>query len=217
MRSIKRRLLSNLRLKIISVIIAIIVWLAITTIGEDRESVYVPIVAQGLRKDTIVTKLEPEGVFVTVRGPIGELKSLNKSELKVKINLGEYGEGHHTYHIEKKNVILPKGLKLEDIRPDTVSFELDRVVKKRMKVIVRLSDDLEKKYSVLDYTPRFVEVEGAEKALGSKGEIETHPPKGRLEAKEEEIELLLNTNGMIIKNIFPSTVKVKLVRRGEER
>lgn len=206
-------LISNLKLKIVSLLIALFIWLAITTIGENRENIYVPIVVTGLKKDTILVKLDPEGVFVKVKGAISDLKNLRKNELKVNVHLAELSEGYHTYHIEKKNVVLPKGIKIEEIHPDTVTVELDKLVKKRFKVVLKMNDNVSKNYSVQYYHPKYVEVEGAEKTLARSTDIETLPLKVNTEGKEAELTVGLNTEKMVIKSIVPPAVKVKLIRR----
>ncbi|MCX7858072.1 MAG: CdaR family protein [Deltaproteobacteria bacterium] len=213
---LRNYLISNLKLKVISFVIAVVIWVAITTIGEDRQNIYVPIVATGIQSDRVLIRLDPEGVFLTVKGAISELKNLRKNELKVTINLSGFPEGHHTYHIDKKSVSLTKGLKIEDIHPDVVAVELDRIIKKRMRVVIKIDDELLGKYDIKSYYPKFVEVEGPEKILATRFTVETVPFKERLETNEKEVSLDLNVEGMHIRSITPSAVKVKLVRRGRK-
>jgi len=213
MGSLKSYLFSDLRLKLASILIALVIWLAITSIGEDKENLYVPISPKGLKKDLVLLKIDPEGVFLTVRGAISELRTLKKRELKIDIYLSNFGEGQHVYHIEKKNLLLPKGIKIEEIHPDKVTVEVDRIIKKKLRVKLKLKEGIEEKYRVWDYQPKLVEVEGAKKTLESRTFIETVPPDKEIEGQKAEVTLKLNTEGMIVRNVLPPNVRVTLVKR----
>ncbi len=213
MRLFLRYLTSNLKLKVISLIAAIFIWFAIVTTGEVKHTIYVPVVVSGLKNDTILLKLDPEGVYLTLRGSISEIKSLKKNRLKVNLELAGFLEGYHTYHIERKNVVLPKGMKIEEIYPDTVAIEIDRISKKKLKVVVKLNEELKEKYSIESINPEYVEVVGAEKCLKDRTEIETLPFSVNGDSNSLKISVGLNTEGMVIKSVFPSKVNVNLVRR----
>lgn len=213
MNLIDRYILSNLKIKLISIAMAIIIWLAVTSIGEERKSIYIPVFISGLKKDYTLVRVDPEGIFLTLRGPIASFRNLNEREFKVTLNAQNLSPGNHSYIIEKKDVSVPRGLKIEDIHPHSVTVDIDRLVRKRVKLALRLAEDIERDYSLQYYSPKYVELEGAERVLSFMSSIDLTIDRETLERFGEEADIPIRIHNPGIKRVSPEFVAVKIARR----
>ena len=209
---IKQYILKDLKLKALALVLAAIFWFAISNIGESRMTISVPLLAGNLGKEFIIKKMETDGVLVTINGPISILKNLRARDIRLTVNLGATKEGAHVFTLQKGDVAVPKGIKVVEIKPDYTAIEIDKIVEKRLRTVVKLDEKWMNIYSVETWTPLYVNVEGARESFGDKNVIETIPVDGRFEGKEEEIDAALDTKGMVIKKVRPETVKVFLRR-----
>lgn len=215
MARIKEYFLENLRIKLVSIVMAVIIWLAITSIGEERKSLYSPIVVSGLKGNYTLVRVDPEGVFVTLRGPIVSLRNVTERDLRVNISAFYLTPGYHSYNVEKKDIIVPRGLKVEEVHPHSVMIEVDRLTKRKVKVIPKISEDIEKGYVIYDYSPKYVEIEGAERVLSLMGSLEVVIEREKLDKSGEEIQVPLKLHNPGIKSVLPEHITVKIGRRGQ--
>jgi len=93
--------LNNNILKILSVIIAIIVWFVVATSEQQEVSFYVPIKfvsePEGLKAFTDVNL-----VSVLVKGPKVSMKSLSFNDIRIEIDVSSFKSGEYLYRIKRK-------------------------------------------------------------------------------------------------------------------
>ena len=205
--------MNNIGLKATSVIVAVLLWFAISYLGESQMSLSVRVSLQGLSKDLMLRKVEPEYVLLSVTGPVSELKDLKAVDVGVSVDLSSKREGSHVFTLQESNLKITKRLKVDTIKPDYIIVEIDRIAEKRLKVSVKVDEKLLGQYRVKSVYPSSVIVEGAENSIGNKSYIETKLIEGDLNTDEEHIDVTLNTKGLSIKAIKPETVRVVLKRQ----
>ena len=98
----------------------------------------VPVSFYNVEKGEIVRETEIRNILVTVNGSPSILKNVKGGRDKGALNLSRAKEGRHVFSIGKGDVIVPPGLKVEDTKPDYVVVEVDKIVEKRMRVVVKL-------------------------------------------------------------------------------
>jgi len=140
------------------------------------------------------------------------LKGIRTRDIKLRLNLGDAKEGLHVFTLRGNDVQMPKGLRLDTLKPDFVTVELDRVIEKRLKTIVRLDDKWKDIYKIKVWFPQYVYAEGTKNSLEKIDTIETFPIEGNFFSDEETVEIPLDIKDMHIKRLKPDIIKVVLRR-----
>lgn len=209
---VKRYIFKDFRLKILSLVLATMLWFAVSHVGETRMSFSVKVDFDKLGKEFIIKRVDNEEIIITVYGPVSILKGIRARDIKLKLNLGDAKEGLHVFTLSENDVQMPKGLRLDTLKPDFVTVELDRTIEKRLKTIVRLDNKWKEIYRVKTWSPQFVYVEGAKESLEKIDTIETLPLEGNFFSDEETVEIPLDIKDMRIKRLKPEIIKVVLRR-----
>jgi len=211
-----KRLLSyiirDIRLKILSIILAILFWFAVSYTGDTKMTISVPVTLNNLARQYIIKNTDPDSVLLSISGPVSIMKNLRARDIKIVIDLSEIKEGRYTLNLSRENVILPNGLKAEDIKPDYINLEIDGVIEKRLKTVARLDKKWSDIYKIKSLYPQYVTVEGSRESLKDKDTIETNVIDGNFLGDEEEVDIGLDTKGITLKRIRPETVRVILKR-----
>ncbi len=127
--------LSNLSLKLLSVLLAFIVWFVVS--APRRESVSerafaVPLALVGMPRDLVITTSVPDTVSVRLRGRVTDLRSLSSLNLEVPLDLKTVVPGEITYTIRPQLINVPPQVEVVSIDPNKVRFRVDRV---RQKIV----------------------------------------------------------------------------------
>jgi YbbR domain-containing protein len=213
MKGIRRLITDNLKLKLVSIGMAVMLWFVISQMGDSKMSVSVRVVPQGLAKDLMLKTVDPDYVLVTINGAVSALKNLKAKDLAVGLDLSSVKEGGQSYSLQAANVTIPRGIKVEEIRPDHILIDVDRVVEKRLKVVVKLDDKWVSLYRVRSCVPAYVTVEGAADSLKHVTYIETAPVDGAFKGDEEVREIGVQLEGLFVRAVKPGMVKVTLRRQ----
>jgi hypothetical protein len=168
-----------------------------------------------LNRSYIIKEITNEEVLVKVNGPVSKLKTLKSKDIVLIVDLSYAHEGKNVYNIGDKNVKtkVPNTIKVETINPDYVIFDIDRLIEKRLKIIVNVDERLSEDYMVKSWKPRYVTVYGARASLANIKTIETMPVTGSFKSEEVVVNTPFNTKGLILKAIRPETATVILGRR----
>ena len=209
---LKRYVFKDFKLKILSLVLAAMLWFAVSHIGETRMSFSVKIDFDKLGKEFIIKRVDNDEVIITVYGPVSILKGIRTRDIKLRLNLGDAKEGLHVFTLRGNDVQMPKGLRLDTLKPDFVTVELDRVIEKRLKTIVRLDDKWKDIYKIKVWFPQYVYAEGTKNSLEKVDTIETFPIEGNFFSDEETVEIPLDIKDMHIKRLKPDIIKVVLRR-----
>ncbi len=212
MKFVRQYILKDLKLKALSLVLAAMLWFAISYIGESKMTVSVPVITENLGRELMIGNMESDALLVTINGPISILKNLRAHDIRLVINLAGVKSGAHVFTIQKDKVVVPKGIKVEQVKPDYVTIEVDKAVERRLKVVVRLDGKWAGTYEAKSWNPRYVTVEGSEGTLKERETIETLPVDGDFRGKEEEVLAPLAVKGLLLRKIIPDAVKVRLRR-----
>jgi hypothetical protein len=87
---------------------------------EGGQTVQRPVTFQGLR-ETRTAVARPSQVDVILSGPLPRLQSLTIQDVKVIVDLFGLEPGVHKV---KPTVVVPEGLRVENVLPDTVEVEI---------------------------------------------------------------------------------------------
>ncbi|HOJ43863.1 MAG TPA: CdaR family protein [Syntrophorhabdaceae bacterium] len=209
---IKKYVLNNIRLKVLSIFLAILFWFAVSYTGDTKMTLTAPVNLSNLPAHQIIKQIDPDQVLLSISGPVSIIKNLRAKDIHIKLDLTDIKAGKNTLNLLKDNVLLPKGIKIENIKPDTINVETDVLVEKRLKVSVKLDKKWSGIYKIKSWSPQYLTVEGAKESLQAKDVIETKIVDGNFINDEEEVYVEVDTKGMFISKIKPDIVKVILKR-----
>ncbi|OPY78255.1 MAG: YbbR-like protein [Syntrophorhabdus sp. PtaU1.Bin058] len=210
---LRKYILNDMKLKLLSLVLAVLLWFAVSYIGESKMSVSVPISTGNPGEAYMMTAMDSEDVLVTINGPVSALKNMKARDIRVHLDLSDLKEGKHTFSLLKGDIEVPKGVQVEQVKPDSVSVEIEPVIEKRLKTIVRLDKKWASQYMVKSWSPVYVVAEGAKSSLADKTFIETQPVDGNFLEDEEQTLVALNPKDMIVKRLKPNVVRVVLKRQ----
>lgn len=209
---VRKYIINDWKLKSLSVVLAVILWFAISHMGESKLSVSVPILPANLEKDFMIKSMDTEDVLVMISGPVSVLKNLRPKDVKVPLDLGELKNGRHIINIQKTDIVVPRGIEVEAVKPGYVVIEIERTLEKRLKTIVKLDNKWKALYSVKSWYPQYVIIEGPKVSIEKIEAIDTVPIDGNFMAAEEELDVALDTKGLLIRKVRPETIRV-IIRR----
>jgi hypothetical protein len=209
---VRKYIINDWKLKGLSLVLAVILWFAISHVGESKLSVSVPVLPANLEKDFMIKSMDTEDVLVMTSGPVSVLKKLRSKDVRVPLDLGELKSGRHIVNIQKTDIVVPKGVKVEAVKPDYIEIEVERTLEKRLKTVVKLDNKWKALYSVKSWYPQYVTVEGPKVSIEKIEAIDTVPIDGNFMAAEEELDVALDTKGLLIRKVRPETIRV-IIRR----
>jgi len=209
---VRKYILNDWKLKGLSLVLAVMLWFAVSYKGESKLSVSVPVAPTNLEKDFMIRSMDTEDVLVMISGPVSALKNLRPKDIKAPLDMGEFKGGRHIVSIQNADIVVPKGIRVEAVKPDYVVVEIERTMEKRLKTVVKLDNKWKSLYSVKSWYPQYVTVEGPKVTIEKVDAIETVPIDGNFMAVEEELDVALDTKGMLIQKLRPETIRV-IIRR----
>jgi hypothetical protein len=208
----KKYILENWKLKLLSVALATTLWFVVFLMGETKKEISVPVTIVNLNKGYVIMKTDISKVDITLTGRVSVLKDLKENDVRVSFNASNIQEGENIFNISKSNVQIPRGVQIGDIRPSSTKIDIDRIIEKKVKIVVKLDRRWMDEYEVKSWSPDYVTVEGPKRIWEKKTFIETLPVNDELKRTEETVTVSLDMEGLQASTIKPDTVKVILKR-----
>lgn len=133
------RLLENdMAARILSVILAVILWLQVSGQGYEAQTSIrsVAVRIRNLPPNLTAVAIEPDTVTVTVRGPRRDVARLTRADVEAVVDLASARPGRMTYLLD--GVSVPPGITLVDFQPAQVAVTVAVIKEQEMSVRVRL-------------------------------------------------------------------------------
>lgn len=131
-------LLQNIGWKLLSLVMAVALWLTFVSAPELATSVSAPIEYQDIPTNLEMLASAPERVYLEIQGSSSRLENL--SGVAIILNLsGVHGPGERTFTIDQSNVRLPFGVKLMRAVPGQLRLQFETRVSREVPVKVRFS------------------------------------------------------------------------------
>lgn len=202
----------NLTAKIIALIIAIILWFFVmneqnpaidTSFTVPLEVSHVP--------DGYTIERGVESVKLKVRGPRSLFALATERDFKAYVDLNGLTEGKHSVRVQ---TVLPQGFDLVTASPETVIFDIDKIVKSDFKVDLAFSGSPSSGVTIGNATPavKTVKIEGPSGAVNTVSRVVGYVS---LAAKDSDFSasvplVAVNSEGKEVGDVklTPSTVAV---------
>ncbi len=202
----------NVGLKVMSLGLAVSIWtlLQAEQVVEQRTRVRV---SYDWPEDLVRVDEVPRWVSITVSGPQGRVRTIERRTLSMSVDLSEAEKGTATIDYTERSVTgLPDNLKITQITPPMTEVELDakikRTVRVRPAVIGEPAEGWERGSITID--PESVEIEGPESVLRDINEVSTDIVNisGRTDSLVADVAIKTPSSNLRPTNDTPVSVRV---------
>ena len=157
----------NLGLKVLSTIIACLLWLLVAGERVVERVLRAPVEFQNLPAGLELVGNPPETVEVRLRGSSGALSRMAAGDMSAVIDLATARPGRRLFHITQNQVNVPYGIEIVQVGPSTLTMQFEMSAIRAVKVEPDIDGHPAPGFEVTQVTsdPATVEVAGPETAL----------------------------------------------------
>ena len=139
----------NRLLKLLSILLAIALWFAVS--GEERTETTLNMALEmiNLQPNLMVTSEVPPAIQVRVVGPRSIVNSLSQTRLSETLDLAHYKGGRHTSYIGPNSLAQPRGVQVIRIQPTPINMTLANTMTQTLPVKAILENNPPEGYEVL--------------------------------------------------------------------
>jgi len=209
-----RQLLTrNLGWKLLSLAIAIALWIAVAREPELATSLSVPIQFKNIPDDLDIGSNVADRARIEIRGPSGRLSRDNLSDVAVVLDLSDARAGERTYTIHPNNINLPSGIAFYRSVPSQITLHFDRLVTREVDVRASYSKMPEGYHSTGEaIEPAKIRIRGPEQRVRNIASVQTDPLDLSGVVGQKQFRTQVNLGDPQVRLEAPTviTVKVKL-------
>ncbi len=211
----KKILFSNLGIKILSVVLAISMWVFVTYRGQSEMAVDVPIGFKNVPKGLELLRESAKTVALNLRGQERLLKNLKPMDINVFVDLSNAKRGESTYYLDKNAVMVPGTVDILRVEPTYVRVVLDESMKKTLPVKASIIGAPEKGFRIVsvDVKPSAVTVEGARTEIERMAVLRTEAVDVTGFDSDIKETVRVNINGRNIRTQTPEVVVSITIKR----
>jgi YbbR domain-containing protein len=204
----------NLGWKLLSLAIAVALWILVAREPEVATSLSIPIEFKNIPDDLDIGGNLPDRVRLEVRGPSGRLSRDNLADAAVVLDLSDARAGERTYTIRSSNVSLPFGVAFYRAVPSQVTLRFDHLITRSVAVrptFVKTPDGYRVGSTFIE--PAKVWIRGPEERVNNLAEVMTDPVDLSGVVSQKEFRSRVNVGDPLVRLEAPEvTVRVTLER-----
>ncbi len=143
----------NLGLKLLSLAVAVLLWMAVTRDPVAEVAMNVPIEFHNAPEHLEISSEIIPQVQVRVRGPVRQVRELSPAEVHAVIDLSNTQPGERTYDLAPKRIHVPDGISVVQAVPSQIRISFDRRVTRQVEVKPRVIGTFASGYHIDKVTP----------------------------------------------------------------
>ena len=195
-------LTDNLGLKVVSLVLAVIIWFYATGEGQDQITLRVPLQVDPPKAESTIVKGAQQTLRVVFQAPRTLINILSSRDVTAyhKIEPG-VGLGEYSFKVSPDDFKLPPGdIRILEIYPPTVAVTLDEVAFKRLKVRPNVQGEPAVGFSISEsdilVDPNAVLVQGPRVKLEKIETMDTEPIDvvGRIRSFRRKVKLAFTSD-----------------------
>jgi YbbR domain-containing protein len=136
-----RTFVHNIGLKIVSLLLAVGLWLAVARDPVAEVEMRVPIEFQNLPNNMEIDSANSTEVQIRVRGPERVIHQLQAADVHAEINLATVHSGERTFDLTGREIHVPQDLEVVQIIPGQFHLSFDERATRRIEVHPRVTGD----------------------------------------------------------------------------
>jgi len=217
MRSLKYWITHNWHLKIVSLILATMLWMAVANQASSEVGLEVPLEYHNIPPQLEITGDMTNTVQVRLRGSSNLIKDVTAKDVSTTIDLSKMGRGEKIVPLSPQNVQAPFGAEVIRVNPSSVRFNLERTVTKTIRVSATIVGQPPDGYEIAKVlvSPATVDIEGPESRVVALSFIATVAIRldRRQSAIEQTVDLDVPDPQIRLPHPSPVNVKIEIHRK----
>jgi len=213
--------LANLPLKIVSLLIAGVLWLAVSGQSTVERNIRVPLEYQNVPPSMEIVGDPPGEVDVRMRGSSGNLARGVQGDVVAALDLRNARPGTRIFNLQAREVRVPFGVEVVQVTPPTVSLEFERAGQKVVPVSPVVEGDPAPGFVVgrITTSPATVEVLGPLSRLAQLREATTEPVSvaGARASLQDTVTVGVEDSSVRLREPLRAVVSVEVVPARVER
>jgi YbbR domain-containing protein len=212
-----RSLLDGWQLKLLSLVLAIGLWLFVGTARRAEIALAVPIEYVGLEGPLTLEGRRQEMVDVQVEATRWAAGRVSPASVRVRVDVSQLSEGDNLVHLLPENVEAPRGARVTRLAPSWTTVRVARAATKTVPVVARVQGHPAPAHVLRGVVvePATVQIKGPRTTIELRTAVDTLPVdvSGRREAVTRTVGLALP------ESVYPvdrRTVEVTVDIRPEE-
>jgi YbbR domain-containing protein len=137
LRYFRNLLLRNLQLKVVSLSLAVLLWVALNVEPKSEIGLKVPLEFRNSPQGVEVLG-ETSTVDIRLRASSSIVKRIDASDVTASIDLSEWTPGERTYSLGENNLTVPIGVAVTKITPNKIRLRFETTKRKIVKVNPRI-------------------------------------------------------------------------------
>src|SRR5213078_611391 len=214
MRQLRHWLIYNWHLKLISLILAVMLWMVVATETSSELGMEVPLEYRNIPAQLEITGDTTNTVQVRLRGSSHVIRDVSTT-----IDLSKMRPGEKIVPLSPQNVQAPFGADVIRVNPSSVRFNLERTLTKTVPVVPTILGQASDGFEIgsVAVNPSKVEVEGPESRVSTLASIATVPIRfdRRQTRIEQTADLDVPDPQIRLRRPAPVTVRVEIRKRGQ--
>lgn len=202
----------NLSLKLISIVLAGILWYFVISEKGGETALSIPLDFRNIPSSLIIIKNPVESINIRISGPVTLLRGLSPREVKAIIDLSHAEPGVAEFEIQPEHITLPRGLRVSMRSPASIMLRFDELFKKTVLVEAMLVGKPLEGYKITGVwvDPPAVEIVGAQSELKRLKKIFTEEVDISGLNKDTIKKAALSLAGLHIKSVSKEELRVNI-------
>ena len=178
-KTIRNLLVRNWELKLLSLVLAFILWLSL--IPEEKtlseKTLTIPLETLNIPADIELVEKPDPTVDVTIRAPNRMINEISAANVFAKLNLSTASVFQQEYPLNETMISIPPGAEVIRISPTKVKLKLERTQEVLLDVVPTIIGQAKEGYGIskIEITPPRVLVKGPESKIREKDKVSTSP------------------------------------------
>jgi len=162
MNFLRKYVFHNFSLKVLSLGVAVLLWMAVTRDPVAEVALNVPIEFHNAPEHLEISSETIPQVQVRVRGPVRAVRDLSASEVHAVIDLANVQPGERTYDLSPARIHVPDGVHVVQAVPAQIRISFDRRESRQVEVKPRVMGTFASGYRIEQVTalPQSVTIVG---------------------------------------------------------
>jgi YbbR domain-containing protein len=186
---LQRIFVHNIVLKVVSLLLAIGLWLAVARDPVAEVEVRVPIEFQNLPDNLEIDSANSTEVQIRVRGPERVIHRLQTADVHAEINLATVRPGERTFDLSSSQIHVPQDLEVVQIIPAQFHLSFDERATRRINVQPRV-------------TGTFASGQRVAQVIADPPNVAITGPRRRVDAVEAAITDPVDASGVLTRATF---------------
>jgi YbbR domain-containing protein len=162
MNFLRKYVFHNFALKLLSLAVAVLLWMAVTRDPVAEVALNVPVEFHNAPEQLEISSEAIPQVQVRVRGPVRAVRDLSASEVHAVIDLAFVQPGERTYDLSPARIRVPDGVQVVLVVPAQIRISFDRRETRQVEVKPRVIGTFASGYRIQQVTalPQTVTIVG---------------------------------------------------------